>query len=617
MEFMVDKNTFLEHSSGKYWNVKVSMVDGFLAFHEGWSAFVSDNSLEVGEMIVFRYLGGSHFTVEIFDKTACEKPFTSKKKDDNKRKQKMTEPSSVDGSPHVPVGPLDDEKIVCKNSNENINSKRARLTKGSSHKSVEQAKSRVTTDGISKEENIEEIPTEEKSRCFESNLEEPRSGICNDKNVNKLAKTGFEEPQICVLQSGKMDKYAKATENFSCHDNGLKSSCQGSLEQEASRVVTYNGRINYEDVTKVLKKNETHSGYDDDGTQRAAATLKCSEAQNGSPVAHDVNVAFIDLTILDSNESESSAKHKNKGRNKGRTTSHYNYNPRRLRSASTLGATRNGDNNPCTSSLAIVKYPRKENILSDPVNKHGVEKTHATEANDTEIICDKQLVAVDKEAMVEEQSLENEGHQTVTNNDFYKEGTFIASDISGPKPVECLPHAEGKSILMNENKGERIYSTFSDSQSLDDEKPVEKQPIGSCDSYKRCQTSSTTEFPRDNRDENLIDSDVRWAESLLVEKEISENYMVGHGLMEDTLIVDGCNAEKVTAVQEGSSTLKEHIKDKKENQIETDKYAIENTTTLTGQNRSSVNDREIGVSLQTGSSGKATVVVDLTRSDAA
>ncbi|KAK1310762.1 hypothetical protein QJS10_CPA08g00499 [Acorus calamus] len=167
MEFMVDKNTFLEHSSGKYWNVKVSMVDGFLAFHEGWSAFVSDNSLEVGEMIVFRYLGGSHFTVEIFDKTACEKPFTSKKKDDNKRKQKMTEPSSVDGSPHVPVGPLDDEKIVCKNSNENINSKRARLTKGSSHKSVEQAKSRVTTDGISKEENIEEIPTEEKSRCFE------------------------------------------------------------------------------------------------------------------------------------------------------------------------------------------------------------------------------------------------------------------------------------------------------------------------------------------------------------------------------------------------------------------------------------------------------------------
>ncbi|KAK1273005.1 hypothetical protein QJS04_geneDACA021892 [Acorus gramineus] len=160
---------------------------------------------------------------------------------------------------------------------------------------------------------------------------------------------------------------------------------------------------------------------------------------------------------------------------------------------------------------------------------------------------------------------------------------------------------------MNENEGERIYSTFSDSKSLDDETPSEKQSIGICDSYKRCQTSSATEFPRD-RDENLIDSDVRWAESLLVEKEISENDMVGHGSMEDTLMADGCNAKKVTAVQEGSSTLKEHIKDKKENQIETDKYAIENTT-LTSQNRSSVTDCEIGVSLQTGSSGKETIIV--------
>ncbi|KAK1306492.1 hypothetical protein QJS10_CPA10g01652 [Acorus calamus] len=138
MAFMVDKNTFLENSSGEYWNVKVSMADGFLAFHERWSAFVSDNSLEVGEMIVFRYLGESHFT-------ACEKPFSSKKKDNIIRKQKMTESSSVDGSPQ------NDEKIDC-NPDENIHSKRARLTEGSPHKSAEQAKTRVTTDGMSNEE---------------------------------------------------------------------------------------------------------------------------------------------------------------------------------------------------------------------------------------------------------------------------------------------------------------------------------------------------------------------------------------------------------------------------------------------------------------------------------
>lgn len=59
--------------SGNVWTVQLLKQDNDLFFHHGWSSFVVDHSLECGDLLVFRYEGHLHFTVQVFDKDACEK----------------------------------------------------------------------------------------------------------------------------------------------------------------------------------------------------------------------------------------------------------------------------------------------------------------------------------------------------------------------------------------------------------------------------------------------------------------------------------------------------------------------------------------------------------------
>lgn len=59
--------------SGKIWVVQLIKQDNDLFFYHGWSAFVADHRLECGDLLVFRYEGQLHFTVQVFDNDACEK----------------------------------------------------------------------------------------------------------------------------------------------------------------------------------------------------------------------------------------------------------------------------------------------------------------------------------------------------------------------------------------------------------------------------------------------------------------------------------------------------------------------------------------------------------------
>ncbi|XP_014502687.1 B3 domain-containing protein Os11g0197600 [Vigna radiata var. radiata] len=59
--------------SGNVWKVQLLKQDNDLFFHHGWSSFVMDHRLECGDLLVFRYDGHLHFTVQVFDKDACEK----------------------------------------------------------------------------------------------------------------------------------------------------------------------------------------------------------------------------------------------------------------------------------------------------------------------------------------------------------------------------------------------------------------------------------------------------------------------------------------------------------------------------------------------------------------
>ncbi|KZV46498.1 hypothetical protein F511_10603 [Dorcoceras hygrometricum] len=70
---LVDKETYLENSSGQRWAVKVSKVDGSLAIHGGWNEFFTQQSLMVGQVLEFHYIKGSHFLVRVYGRSGCER----------------------------------------------------------------------------------------------------------------------------------------------------------------------------------------------------------------------------------------------------------------------------------------------------------------------------------------------------------------------------------------------------------------------------------------------------------------------------------------------------------------------------------------------------------------
>ncbi|KAM6561525.1 hypothetical protein CsatA_030764 [Cannabis sativa] len=63
----------LEGPSGKTWLVNLIQNNGDLFLHHGWPTFVRDNYVECGDFLIFRYDRELHFTVQIFDQSACEK----------------------------------------------------------------------------------------------------------------------------------------------------------------------------------------------------------------------------------------------------------------------------------------------------------------------------------------------------------------------------------------------------------------------------------------------------------------------------------------------------------------------------------------------------------------
>lgn len=59
--------------SGNTWYADIILLGDRLFFHDGWAAFVKDHFLEQGDTLVFRYDGDLHFTVQVFDRSLCEK----------------------------------------------------------------------------------------------------------------------------------------------------------------------------------------------------------------------------------------------------------------------------------------------------------------------------------------------------------------------------------------------------------------------------------------------------------------------------------------------------------------------------------------------------------------
>ncbi|KAF5188763.1 B3 domain-containing protein [Thalictrum thalictroides] len=70
---LVDQKINLEDSKGQRWSVQVSRLGERLVFQHGWDQFASDHFLETGDFLVFSYIIGSHFIVQIYCRSGCPK----------------------------------------------------------------------------------------------------------------------------------------------------------------------------------------------------------------------------------------------------------------------------------------------------------------------------------------------------------------------------------------------------------------------------------------------------------------------------------------------------------------------------------------------------------------
>ncbi|KAH6834547.1 hypothetical protein C2S53_011340 [Perilla frutescens var. hirtella] len=73
MEGTAPGTAVLVGPSGNSWFAHLILVENGLFLNDGWADFVKDHFLEHGDSIVFRYEGDLNFTLQIFDRSMCEK----------------------------------------------------------------------------------------------------------------------------------------------------------------------------------------------------------------------------------------------------------------------------------------------------------------------------------------------------------------------------------------------------------------------------------------------------------------------------------------------------------------------------------------------------------------
>jgi hypothetical protein len=67
------RDAILQGPSGHLWYVNLCCDNTWASFTDGWESFVSDQFIEVGDILVFRHMGDVHFAVQVFGPSGCEK----------------------------------------------------------------------------------------------------------------------------------------------------------------------------------------------------------------------------------------------------------------------------------------------------------------------------------------------------------------------------------------------------------------------------------------------------------------------------------------------------------------------------------------------------------------
>ncbi|KAI8571396.1 hypothetical protein RHMOL_Rhmol01G0116700 [Rhododendron molle] len=100
MPNLASKETQLEDASGQRWTVTLSWREESLAFHQGWASFSREHGLEVGDLLVFHCILGSHFVVQIYGKNGCERLHFSAENGSRKKRRTNTPSAAKDGKYH-------------------------------------------------------------------------------------------------------------------------------------------------------------------------------------------------------------------------------------------------------------------------------------------------------------------------------------------------------------------------------------------------------------------------------------------------------------------------------------------------------------------------------------
>ncbi|KAK4414176.1 B3 domain-containing protein [Sesamum alatum] len=99
VEHLAGQEFQIEDSSGLRWSVTLSYLNGSWAFQKGWPKFFLDHGLEEGQILIFNYVNGSHFVVQVYERTACERiNFDNETDRPNKRSRRGTETVSEDAT---------------------------------------------------------------------------------------------------------------------------------------------------------------------------------------------------------------------------------------------------------------------------------------------------------------------------------------------------------------------------------------------------------------------------------------------------------------------------------------------------------------------------------------
>jgi hypothetical protein len=103
----------LETPDGNTYNVHVAKELNNLVFRSGWSKFACVYGLEEGDFLRFKYNRDSHFKVEIYDPSACEKESSCVVMNRNPGLQKRSIPHDN------PMSSPDDERLAASHDDHN------------------------------------------------------------------------------------------------------------------------------------------------------------------------------------------------------------------------------------------------------------------------------------------------------------------------------------------------------------------------------------------------------------------------------------------------------------------------------------------------------------------